>query len=91
LPYAGSGNGSFLLLPTHTYIESRGSTDEERANDGLVSVASAKFPGDLVEAPWAADHLGEVGHNLNTFDQKLTFDHLAAFDRVIQNAVASKP
>jgi triacylglycerol lipase len=89
--YAGSGNGSFLLLPTHTYIESQGSTVEERTNDGLVSVASAKWPGELAESPWATDHLGEVGHSLNIFNQKLKFDHLAAFDRVVRNAVAPEP
>ena len=86
-PYAGSGNGPFLLLPLHTYIESRGNTKDEKTNDGLVSVASAKWPGDLVEPPWPIDHLGEIGHNLN-FDQTLKFDHLAAFDRVVQNAVS---
>jgi triacylglycerol lipase len=91
LPYAGSGNGSFLLLPLHTYIESRGNTEDEKTNDGLVSVASAKWPGDLVEPPWRTDHLGEVGHNLNSFDRTLNFDHLAAFDRVVLNAVAPGP
>jgi triacylglycerol lipase len=82
-PYAGSGNGSFLLLPLHAYIESRGATTDEKTNDGLVSVASAKWPGDLVELPWPTDHVGEVGHNLN-IGGKLKFDHLAAFDRVVQ-------
>lgn len=87
-PYAGSGNGSHLLLPLHTYLETHGNTEDEKTNDGLVSVASAKWPGDLVEPPWPTDHLGEVGHNLNTFDRKLNFDHLAAFDRVVQSAIA---
>jgi triacylglycerol lipase len=86
-PYAGSGSGSFILLPLHTYIESRGKTEEEKANDGLVSVASATWPGDLVEPPWPTDHLGEVGHTLN-LGEPLNFDYLAAFDRVIQRAVA---
>jgi len=89
--YAGSGNGSFVLLPTHTYIEFHGKTDEEKTNDGLVSVASAKWPDKLTELPWPTDHLGEVGHNLNSLDLKLKFDHLAAFDRVVQNALAPTP
>jgi len=89
--YAGSGNGSLVLLPTHTYIEFHGKTDEEKTNDGLVSVASAKWPDKLTELPWPTDHLGEVGHNLNSLDLKLKFDHLAAFDRVVQNALAPTP
>ena len=91
LPYTGSGTGSFVLKPLHTYIASCGITEEEKNNDGLVSVASAKWPRDLVEPPWPTDHLGEVGHNLNSLDRTLTFDHLAAFDRVVQNAVAPGP
>jgi hypothetical protein len=38
--YAGSGNGSFLLARTHTYIESCGNTAEEKINDGLVSTSA---------------------------------------------------
>jgi hypothetical protein len=87
-PYAGSGNGSFLLLPLHAYIQSRGSTADEKTNDGLVSVASARWPGDLVEPPWPTDHVGEVGHNLN-IGGKLKFDHVAAFDRVVHNLVSA--
>ena len=86
-PYAGSGNDSSLLSPLHAYIESLGKTEDEKTNDGLVSVASAKWPGDLVEPPWPTDHPGEVGHNLNGFGRKLNFDHLAAFDRVVRNVV----
>jgi triacylglycerol lipase len=88
-PYAGSGTNSFLLFPLHAYIENHGNGEEERNNDGLVSVASAKWPGDLVEPPWGTDHLGEVGHNLNPIGQISDFDHLAAFDRVVRNAEAA--
>ena len=36
-------------------------------------------------------NLGGIPHNLNIFNQKLKFDHLAAFDRVVRNAVAPEP
>jgi triacylglycerol esterase/lipase EstA (alpha/beta hydrolase family) len=78
----------FLLLPLHAYIESRGRTADEKTNDGLVSVASAKWPGELVEPPWPTDHVGEAGHSLN-IGGKLKFDHVAAFDRVVQRIASA--
>src|SRR5450631_2080676 len=88
LAYAGSGKGAFLLAPIRSYIESQGNTEDEKTNDGLVSLASAKWPGELAEPPWPTDHLGEVGHDLNSFGQQPNFDHFAAFDRIIRNVVA---
>lgn len=86
LSYFGSGNVSLVLRPTHDFIQARGQKDEERINDGVVSMASAKWPNELAEPPWAADHLAQVGHNLDTFDLHSSFDHKAAFERVIQRA-----
>jgi triacylglycerol lipase len=86
--YAGSGDGSVLLSPTHAYLESCGNTPEEKANDGLVSISSASWPGSLSEAPWPTDHLGEIGHYPGLRRRVPRFDHLAAFDRVIRNASA---
>jgi len=86
LPYAGCGKCSLLLIPTHTYIERCGDTADEKLNDGLVSVASASWPGPLFEPPWPTDHLGEVGHNVGLLGPRVKFDHLVAFDHVIRNA-----
>jgi hypothetical protein len=84
--YCGAGPTSLLLEPTYAFIASKGQTNAERTNDGMVSMASAQWPAELAEPPWAADHIGEVGHNLDTFDLRTTFDHNAAFDRVIKRA-----
>jgi triacylglycerol lipase len=86
--YFGFGNTSLVLKPTTAFIRSRGNTDEERTNDGVVSLASAKWPVDLVEPPWTADHLAQVGHNLDTLDLLSPFDHKAAFDRIIHRATS---
>ena len=84
--YFGFGNTSLVLRPTHAFIESRGTTAGEKTNDGVVSLSSAKWPADLAEEPWKADHLAQVGHNLDTFDLFSAFDHIAAFDRVVARA-----
>lgn len=81
--YFGTGHISLALKPTHAFIASRGTTAEEKSNDGIVSLASAKWPVDLVEPPWSADHLAQVGHNLDTLDLISSFDHQAAFARII--------
>lgn len=86
LSYFGFGHTSLALLPTVEFIRSRGTTDEEKTNDGVVSLASAKWPTDLVEQPWPADHLAQIGHNLDTADFVSLFDHKAAFRRVVQRA-----
>ena len=87
--YFGMGKISLVLKPTHAFIASRGQTDDERTNDGVVSLASARWPNDLAEAIWPADHLAQIGHDLDTLDLRSTFDHKAAFDRIVQRATAA--
>jgi triacylglycerol lipase len=86
--YFGCGHISLALLPTFELIKSRGKTDEERTNDGVVSLSSARWPADLVEPAWPADHLAQIGHNLDTLDLHSTFDHKTAFARIIQRAMS---
>ncbi len=85
--YAGSGMESFLLKGSHAYIELTGVTQDAKANDGLVSVQSASWT-PLVELPWPTDHLGEVGYNLSAPDLVSSFDHLAAYRRILSHAGA---
>lgn len=89
LSYFGFGHTSLALLPTMEFIKSRGTTEEEKTNDGVVSLASAKWPVDLVEQPWPADHLAQIGHNLDTADLITHFDHKGAFARVVRRATQS--
>lgn len=84
--FGGLDHTSFALLPTVGFIRSRGTTEEEKTNDGVVSLASAKWPVDLVEQPWQADHLAQIGHNLDTGDLVLRFDHKTAIARVVRRA-----
>jgi len=82
--YAGAGTGSFVLKPSHAYLELAGRTPEDVLNDGLVTVSSAKRGG-LTEPPWPTDHIGEVGHNLDgPPDFAWDFDHFSAIDRIVQ-------
>lgn len=83
--YTGAGIESFLLRSNHLYLSSIGKTPEDKANDGLVTVASASWT-PLAEAPWPTDHIGEVGHCLDTPPRfASSFDHLSAIARVIRN------
>ena len=65
--YAGAGQHSFLLKPTHAYLEAIGRMPDDVQNDGVVTIASAKRKG-LAEPPWPTDHFGEIGYNLNRPD-----------------------
>jgi triacylglycerol lipase len=85
--YAGSGMASFLLKPSHVYIEFVGRTPDEKANDGLVSVQSASWT-PLAGAPWPTDHLGEVGYDLSSPTLVSAFDHIAAYRRLLARAGA---
>jgi triacylglycerol lipase len=88
-PYAGNGQGSWVLIPTHLFIRLRGGTAQEQDNDGVVSIASASWPGPLVEPAWPTDHFGEIGYDLDTPDLKTQFPYLVAFDRVVSRALQS--
>jgi hypothetical protein len=83
--YAGQGADAYLLRVTAAYIRHVGRARDERDNDGLVSVASASWK-TLAEAPWPADHLGQVGHSLSPPHFASRFAHLEALRRVIARA-----
>lgn len=87
LSYFGCGRISLALRPTYELIRWRGSTEDEKTNDGVVSLSSARWPADLTEPAWPADHLAQIGHNLDALDLYSSFDHKKAFERVVQNAV----
>lgn len=86
--YAGNGAEAYALQLGSMYIRRVGQTEEERQNDGLVSVASATWKG-LAEPPWPTDHLGEVGRSLVPPSFASSFPHLEALDRVIARATAA--
>ncbi len=83
LSYAGDRCDTFALQPAHHYIESLGQSEDERLNDGVVSVASANW-GEVITPRWATDHLGEVGHVYSLLPPlHPSFDHVAAFRDVV--------
>jgi len=89
LAYAGCGPRSYALRAGGWVIERAASTADERQNDGLVSVASAQWPGmQLAEPPWPADHLAELGYDLDRPGAKPNFDYLGAMIRVVERALA---
>ncbi|HLG97552.1 MAG TPA: hypothetical protein VKX49_14660 [Bryobacteraceae bacterium] len=89
LAYAGRGPLSYAMRAGGWIIEKAGTTADERQSDGLVSVASAQWPGtQLAEPPWPADHLAEVGYNLDHPGAKPQFDYLGAMRRVVERAFA---
>lgn len=84
--YAGSGMESFLLKPSHVFIDFVGQTPDEKMNDGLVSVKSASWTA-LAEKAWTtADHISEVGYNLSSLSLASGFDHIAAYRRILTRA-----
>ena len=85
--YAGNSATSYLLQLTSAYIRNAGRAEDERENDGLVSVASASWK-PLAESPWPTDHLGEVGHSLSPPSFASSFPYLEALRRVIERAGA---
>jgi hypothetical protein len=68
-----------FLQPTAQFLEQGGL---KKANDGLVSVQSAKWGAFMQCVP--ADHMSEVGQlNLTGPDPKSGFDHLVFFETVV--------
>jgi len=86
LSYFGSGHISLALRPTSDLMRSCGATQEQKINDGVVSLHSARWPADLVEPAWPADHLAQIGHDLDCLDLVSSFDHKKAFARVAERA-----
>jgi triacylglycerol lipase len=81
--YAGHGVGSAILYPLHAYITSR-----EGDNDGVVSITSATWPDQLAEDVWEADHLAEIGYDLNRPDLTTPFPFVDTIARVVARAIA---
>lgn len=87
--YAGRGRqGSRptcrLLRPCYWLVARR----EGPENDGLVSVASARW-GEFPEPPWPADHADEIGHDLDHGrTAKPAFDYLARYRAIVERLAA---
>lgn len=74
----------FALSLSHHYIHAV----TGQANDGLVALASARY-GEFQQSFWQCDHADAVGHNLDPGDLGgFQFDHLAAFDALINGLPA---
>jgi triacylglycerol lipase len=68
-----------ILYPAYKYIKEK--TQED--NDGLVAIASAKW-GEFDARLWPADHVDEIGHDLDHLDRSSHFDHLARFGELAE-------
>jgi triacylglycerol lipase len=78
---SGSGfSTSAALLPTYEYMKKIGHSD----NDGAVPLGSASH-GEAIGRPWLADHLDEVGHDLDYLPNGTPrrFDYLERYDEII--------
>jgi triacylglycerol lipase len=79
---AGRTNGrptAKILYPGYKYIKEKTRED----NDGLVAVASAQW-GEFDSRLWPADHLDEIGHDLDHPGKPGRFDHLARFRELVE-------
>jgi len=82
-----SGQGfssSVALLPTYEYMKRTGKTDDNKKNDDAVPLSSASH-GEAIGRPWLADHLDEVGHDLDNLPEGTPkrFDYLLRYDEII--------
>jgi triacylglycerol lipase len=90
---AGTGRASGrptakILYPAYEYMKKKMHAE----NDGLVTVASAMW-GEFDAKLWPADHLDEMGHDLDHPGKPGRFDHLAKFREAaarLQKLVASR-
>jgi triacylglycerol lipase len=81
--YAGAGLSNIFLKPTHAYLVHVGKTPEESTNDGMVSLASAKHH-EFTEPPWTdADHVTEVGWQIDRVGFRADFKHQNAIARIV--------
>jgi triacylglycerol lipase len=85
LSVAGSGRPRppETALPLFGFYQYIKDTMKE-GNDGLVTVSSARWREDNPDI-WAADHVDEVGHDLDSLDPKAApeFDYLAGYERIV--------
>ena len=86
--YAGGAQESIALKAAHLYCEFVGATADDRINDGLVPLASARW-GTFVDPVWPTDHIGEVGHSLNAPALVSRFDHLTAYRQIVDSVAAA--
>ncbi len=90
--YAGRGRPGRartcrLLRPCYWVVARREGPD----NDGLVSVASARW-GEFPEEPWPADHADQIGHDLDRGRRaKPAFDYLSRYRAIVERLVALGP
>ncbi len=77
---SGIAKTSALLLASYEYMKLHNGEE----NDGAVPISSAKH-GTEIGVPWFADHLDEVGHDLNILPNgvPLDFNYLAKYDEII--------
>lgn len=71
-----------ILAAPYKWIAEKGNTNAERSNDGLVPRSSAEWDNAL--PPWEADHLEQVGYDLNLPGRRGRFDYLQEMDIIIQ-------
>ncbi|MEQ1529807.1 MAG: hypothetical protein ABL925_10860 [Methylococcales bacterium] len=78
-------NTSLVLSLTYNYLYENGKSDEDKHNDGAVTLCSAKH-GEAIGVPWLADHLDEVGHDLDHLPSGTPehFPYLAKYDEILQ-------
>jgi triacylglycerol lipase len=82
---------SIALLPTYEYIHKTGKTNDDKSNDGVVPLSSAVH-GEAIGRPWLADHLDEVGHDLDDLPTGTPkhFDYLDRYDEIINRILPLK-
>lgn len=75
---------SFPFRLTHQYINKNGKTGDEKRNDGIVPLSSARH-GVQIGRDWLADHADEIGHDLDNplADKTRKFPHLDRYDEII--------
>ncbi len=75
---------SFVLLPTYEYMQLTGTTNDDKNNDGAVPLSSAGH-GVAIGHPWLADHLDEVGHDLDDLPngKPKHFTYLERYDEIM--------
>lgn len=76
---------SFPFLATYQYLNSIGKTEDDRKNDGVVTLSSARH-GEQIGRDWLADHADEIGHDLNNpvMIRTRAFPYLDRYDEIIE-------
>lgn len=80
---------SKALLFTYGYMLSTGKTEDDKNNDGAVPLSSAKH-GEAIGNVWFADHLDQVGHDLDHLPKgtPVQFTYLDKYDEIIKRIVS---